>query len=415
MGNEQTAVPVQPGERIASLDILRAAALFGILVVNMPSYDATWWSTQTPEALWPQWYNRSALWLVDCFFTGKFNSLFSFLFGIGFTIQLERLEARSKHPAGLYLRRTLGLLLFGAVHAIFIWPGDVLHMYALLGALLLLLRRMSNKAVLALIVVGLLMPSLLTAKKVLAHNPQVEAQERTVFTRMKNMTEQAYGQGTYPQAVRTRMVELREIYRDPDLYAFYCTMGATMLLGLYAGRRGYLQKAAQDLTFVVRTQLWTGLAGGACALVYSLLHPRITLLKPSMLDVAVSTAYSWQRPALMLFYATTLVRLAHSTRWSRFLAPLQYIGRMPLTNYLAQSLICTLVFYKYGLGFYNRCGPALGVALSLVIFPAQVIASRWWLERYRFGPMEWAWRMLTYGKPPPMRLAPTVQRRHQPA
>jgi len=137
------------------------------------------------------------------------------------------------------------------------------------------------------------------------------------------------------------------------------------------------------------------------------IRPLLEPFKPSPLGVLVSTAYGYQRPALMLFYACAIVLLSLHERWGRILAPLRFTGRMPLTNYLMQSVICTLIFYGYGLGFYERVGPTLCLVLAFVIFPVQVLTSIWWFRHFRFGPAEWLWRMLTYGAAPKMLLEPS--------
>jgi len=109
-------------------------------------------------------------------------------------------------------------------------------------------------------------------------------------------------------------------------------------------------------------------------------------------------------PALCFFYAATIVFLAQKEEWKRRLAPLAAVGRLALSNYLFQSLVQVLIFNSYGLGLYGKVGPLGGVALTLLIFPVQVLLSIWWVRRFRFGPAEWLWRSLTYGKLQPMRL-----------
>ncbi len=109
-------------------------------------------------------------------------------------------------------------------------------------------------------------------------------------------------------------------------------------------------------------------------------------------------------PALCFFYASAIVLLAQREAWKRRLAPLAAVGRMALSNYLMQTLTCTTIFYHYGLGFYGKVGPAAGVGLTLLIYGLQIPLSVWWLKHFRFGPVEWLWRTLTYGKLQPVRL-----------
>jgi uncharacterized protein len=398
-----TAAPVSPGERIATLDILRAFALLGILVMNLPGMYTNWWVPVMPEQRWPAWYDRAATFFIECFFSGKFNSLFSFLFGIGFTIQLERLMQRSANPVAVYLKRLAYLMLFGIAHAVFIWTGDVLHMYALLGMLLVLVRKAPDKVVIGLIVAGLFLPTAFSIHRVLTYTATDEKKDRATVDRMGKMIEQGYGHGSYFEATGVRALEMKEFYSDPRAFRFYPSLFMTILLGFYVGRKRLIQNAAENVALIRRVAIWSFAIGIACAVAFSSARPLLVPFKPSWLGVFVSTAYAWQRPALMLFYASALVLLIHHARWGKLLSPLAYMGRMPLTNYLAQSIIGTTIFYGYGLGFWNQCGPALGLALSFLIYAVQVQWSIWWFQRFQYGPAEWLWRRLTYGYGPPMR------------
>jgi uncharacterized protein len=152
------ALPTQPKERIAIIDIVRAFALLGILVMNMAAFSEPIFRTGRLEEAWPAWWDRAAVWIADAFFSGKFNSLFSFLFGVGFAIQMRRLSERGARAALVYLRRLLWLFVFGVGHALLIWNGDILHLYAVLGFLLLLIRKAPDKVIAAMILAALLLP-----------------------------------------------------------------------------------------------------------------------------------------------------------------------------------------------------------------------------------------------------------------
>lgn len=120
-------------------------------------------------------------------------------------------------------------------------------------------------------------------------------------------------------------------------------------------------------------------------------------------DLLAFLGYALGGLALALWYASAVVLLVERPAWRRRLAPLAAAGRMALTNYLLQSLVCTTLFYSYGLGLYGRVGPAGGLLLTLAIFGGQLAFSAWWLRRFRFGPVEWLWRTLTYGRRQPLR------------
>src|SRR5581483_6644729 len=267
------AAPVSPSERIATLDILRAFALLGILVMNLPDMYSNSWVAVMPEKRWPEWYNRAAISLMECFFSGKFNSLFSFLFGIGFTIQLERLMSRSPRPIFIYLKRLTYLLLFGIAHAIFIWTGDVLHMYALLGMFLVLVRKGSDKVVLGMILAGLLLSPALYLRQMLTYTTRDEARDRATVQRMGKLVDQAYTRGTYAEATRVRALEMKQIYSDPRALRFYPTLFTTILLGFYVGRKKYIQNAGANLAFIRRVAIWSFSIGMTCAIAFAAVRP----------------------------------------------------------------------------------------------------------------------------------------------
>jgi uncharacterized protein len=178
---------------------------------------------------------------------------------------------------------------------------------------------------------------------------------------------------------------------------------AMMLLGLYAGKRRIFEDIPGNLPLVRKVWLWgliLGLIGNG---IYVYLGQQSSRAMPSLTNLISLAGQTFGAPALALFYMTTLTLLAEGTAWRARLAPLANAGRMALTNYLLQSLICTLLFYGYGFGLYGKVGIAGGILLTAVIFAAQVALSSWWLGRFRFGPMEWLWRTLTYGKRQAMR------------
>lgn len=124
--------------------------------------------------------------------------------------------------------------------------------------------------------------------------------------------------------------------------------------------------------------------------------------KPTFVGLLGGLFYNLNRPVLAAFYVCVLVLLASRPGLAGLFRPLAIVGRMPLTNYLMQSIIASFIFYGYGLGYYARVGPAAGVLIAFGIYAFQVIYSNLWMSRFRFGPMEWLWRTLTYGRPPAM-------------
>ena len=402
--------PVQPEERIVLLDVLRGFALLGILTVNLPFSSSSGYAWAAGLDPFPAWWDKSAEWIVNTFFSGKFNSIFSFLFGLGLTIQMTRAAERGIGVTAVYLRRIAVLFAMGVVHALLIWDGDVLHMYALLGLVLLAIRRVSDKTVFAMILVAFLLPGARAAYAAVTQEPWLVAREE-MPARYQAET-RIYQHGSYAEQVTLRARQLSEAYgfitRLNGPVMFYFSLLVTMLFGFYVGRRRIIQELPQHVAWIRRVMIWcVGIGLGAAAGGATL----FLILKPtgrsSMLGFFAGFLFALQRPLLCLFYIAGIALLfMKSERWRAFFSPLADVGRMPLTNYLAQSLIFTTILYSWGLGFYGRFGPAACLALTAAIFSVQVVYSRWWMAHYRFGPLEWAWRGATYGRFPSMRLEP---------
>jgi uncharacterized protein len=403
------ADPLPAGERILTLDIVRGFALLGILIMNMPGFANSFFIEADGSHLWTGAIDRTAEAARDMLFSGKFNSMFSLLFGIGFTIQLGRLFRREPDRAvGIYVRRLLALFAFGLVHALFFWGGDVLHVYAVLGFGLLLLRNASDRTIAVLIALTLLYPVASGVLRLWLVTPEMVQQyvaESGVWEASNNL---AYGRGSFVDAAREHVREFVFFYTSAmaqwSNVGFFMQMATTMLIGFLVGRRGWVLRIAELMPAIKRLQGWFLGIGLACALLMGIIFELNRAPGPSPIKILGSVAYVLSRLGLMLFYVMTVVRLAQLPSWQKRFAPMAAAGRMPLTNYLMQTAIATAIFYGWGLGIWGQVGPALGLLLAFAIFfVIQVPLSVWWLRRFQFGPMEWLWRTLTYGHRPPLR------------
>jgi len=400
--------PLPVSERILTLDIVRGFALLGILIMNMPGFTNSFFIEADGSHLWTSPLDQGAELVRDMLFSGKFNSMFSLLFGIGFTIQLGRLQAREPERAvAIYCRRLIALLAFGLIHAMVFWTGDVLHIYALLGFLLLLLRNVPNRAIVVLIALCLLYPAVSGIVRLLVVTPEMVKADTIVFQAWEASNNAAYGHGSFLAAAAEHAREVLFFYTYPraiwGTFGFYVLMTTTMLIGFLIGRNGWVRRIPELMPVIKRLQWWALGIGIVCALVFGILGEMNRAPGPSPIKIVISIAYVLCRLSLMMFYVFTIVRLAQLPAWQRIFAPMAAAGRMPLTNYLMQTLIATTIFYAWGFGFWGRMGPAAGLALAFAIFfVIQVPLSLWWLRRFDMGPMEWVWRYLTYGHRPAM-------------
>jgi len=400
--------PVQASERIQTLDIVRGFALLGILIMNMPGFSTSFFAEADGSHLWAGALDQRAEQVRDMLFSGKFNSMFSLLFGIGFTIQLGRmLERDPEHGAGLYVRRLLVLAMFALVHCLVLWTGDVLHIYVALGFGLLLIRRIPNRAVVAMIIALICYPAITGTIRLLVTSPERVAllvKDAQAWEASNNL---AYGHGTFFDAAREHTREMTHVYTNPwelwGILGFWVQMATTMLLGFLIGRNGWVYRIPELMPIVRRLQ-WGALAlGVVCSLTFGIVAQYTRTPGPSALKILVAMSYVLSRLGMMSFYVLTIVRLAQIPAWQRRFHPIAMAGRMPLTNYLTQTVIGTALFYGWGFGLWGKVGPALQLVMAFAIFfVIQVPLSTMWLRHFEYGPLEYVWRLGTYGRRAPV-------------
>ncbi len=356
--------PVPARQRILELDVLRGFALWGVLVVNM-SYDLG----PARTAL-----DHTVAWVVHHLASEAFYPIFSFLFGAGFALQLNRAAARGARFGRLYTRRLLVLLGFGLAHMAFLWWGDILFLYAMLGFVLLLLRGASART---LLVCALVLWTFSGVGRV-AHVNSGQAAERLDANLKK-----AYSSGSYADVVRARLEWMPGHFEQtltdelvPNVLAFF-------LLGALAVRR--LLPVEEHIDAIRRASAVAIAVAVAAGLALLRWHR-------TFLEIVFKTA-------LAALYAGALVLLLERPAWKRRLRPLGSAGRMALTNYLAQSAAFTTLLYGYGFGQYERIAPAPAFGLAAALYVLQVALSHWWLAHFRQGPLEWIWRAITYAGP----------------
>lgn len=407
--------PVRPSQRILTIDILRGFAIFGILLVNMELFHASALNMVADLNPPATPLEQLARWFIAFFAEGKFYSIFSFLFGLGMAIQFSRAEERNARFGRFWLRRMLVLLVFGLVHAFLFWTGDILILYAVLGMVLLLWRKARPRTLLIWTVIFLMVPLLLNLALVglaglgrmsagAEAMDQIFQQQIAGYAAAAAEADRIYATGTYLEITAQRARDMVLMVSIWPFMAF--NVLAMMILGLYAGKRHIFDDIPGHLPLLRRVLLWglvVGLIGNAMYVYFGEHSNRAMPSAASFLSIAGQIVGA---PALALFYMAGLTLLAERANWRQRLRPLADVGRMALTNYLLQTLICTTLFYGYGLGLYGKVGIAGGIVLTLAIYLLQIAFSGWWLHHFRFGPMEWLWRTLTYGQRQPMRLAP---------
>lgn len=341
---------------------------------------------------------------------GKFFTIFSFLFGLSFAIQMEN-TAKARRPfVGRTLWRLVILFVIGFIHSLF-YSGDILRIYAFLGLFLVLMRRLSDRVIL---IIGLLLvfyaPLFINRVASLNAPPptpaQIEVGKRQGAGFMKMAAEEyrIKSTGTLSEvvAMNAKGGLIGTLGFQLITGRLFITLGL-FLLGLYAGRQRLFAGSSENQGFFRRLLLWSGgltLISTALALLYEGFG--FGRGPSGWQGVLGATASDVHQATLSTFYVAGITLLFWQTKaW--FLRSLVAVGRMGLTTYLMQTMFGVLVFLGYGLGQMGKLGMAASVGLGLAFFALQIPLSNEWLKRVNYGPIEWLWRSLTYGKAQPWR------------
>jgi uncharacterized protein len=403
--------PVPPRGRLVTLDVLRGFALCGVMIGNMVLYSGEWaQSGPRPE---PGALDEIADWFLNIFVRSKAQTLLTLLFGFGFAVQLLRAQERGEPVMGLYVRRMVVLFLFGVAHVALLWWGDVVWGYAIVGFLMLPFLRASNRTRLVWGLGLIFVPTLLLKIPELARATTpafIEPPDFRVATaRMSIVLDRADRSGLWWEHLRYAF-----LFSSRIVVWYFCWILSRFLLGYIAGqRRWFDNEGADHLPVFRRMARWCGTLAVAVAAFEVVTWLKLIPFLPAqglwgqMVWGAVNQSGLL---AMTLAYVGIIVLLMQRPAWRRVLRVIAPAGRMPLTTYFSQSLVCTFIFYGWGLGWAGSVGTAGCLGLAVAIFSVQVALCRVWLHFFRFGPLEWVWRTAVYLEPQPMRNPPITAR-----
>jgi uncharacterized protein len=393
------AGPIGSGDRAPALDALRGFALLGILLVNLRLFSAP---LSFDPGLGPgaPWWDRLAAGAVTVLAEGRFYPLFSFLLGYGFTVAHRRAWSRGASYTDRHLRRSAALFVLGALHAALLFSGDILSAYAVLGLGLLAAVHWRDRSVLTLSGVLLGLGALVyggfgALAAAMATDPAVGGD----FAR----DAQLYEAGSFAEVAALRLGDWGLALLTLPVTG--PTVAAAMLLGHWAARRRLLEDPGAHrglLRRLVVLGLPLGLAGGV---VHALTLSRFgSTGTAGMGPLAVTGVLNHVAGALLTGAYVGIAGLVAARRGPAWRGtPLQAVGRLALSNYLGQSLVCSLVFAGYGLGLYGRLGRAQVVAFGVALWVVQVALSAGYLRVFVMGPVEWLLRWVTYRRRPVLR------------
>lgn len=388
--SDQRWQPTAIDQRYVSLDVLRGLALFGVLLINLH----TLFRVSLFEHIL-HFHADSGRWnhVVDVLLAGlletKAVSLFSLMFGIGSAIQAERAAARDVNVTGFLSRRYVVLLAFGLCHLLLIWDGDILALYAVCGLLIVPLLRLPTWMLAVLGVAGIVLRSVVDLP---IPFPSVSAMQAQALA-----ATHVYGSGSVKDILAFRVRETGQ-FIVPLLMGFLPQTAGLMLCGIAAWRSGVVREP-QRYKPLLSTIFVGALVVGAIATslqVFSESTGRTLPIPEGLLRLCSFTPLAFSYAAGVLLWMTP-------DRVTRVTALFASLGQMALTNYLTESVVLGILFYGYGFGLFGRLGSATAVLIGIALYVGQLFFSRFWLRHYRFGPVEWLWRSLTYGCWQPMR------------
>jgi uncharacterized protein len=355
-------------------------------------------------------FDQAAFYAISTFLVGKAYAIFSMLFGIGLCLQLERAKVKGINTALFTVRRLGALFVIGCLHRIFIWNGDILVTYALVGVLIPVFMKFSARTCLTIAVVLLIGVASFPMWASLVH---------------LDPSSLALGQGTrlMDDAAKAKLVT-KVMHKEWAPYLIAVAKRATSLKTLLVDEVPVTLSTLP--LFLVGVTIWKKRIPASPEKFTRLFKVFVTIGTPVGLALALyaanpfhlipnATLYALHGGVWTLFRdvaglilgATYFMGLLWLTKvnptWATRLNVLAPMGRMALTNYLCQSLVLSAIFYKPGLGLYNALSMKLALTVILITYLVQVAFSRWWLRRFLFGPIEWIWRSATYWKVQPMR------------
>ena len=415
----QTLAPVQTNEREIFMDVLRGFAILGIFIANLGS-GLSWYNEDaklTGPFLVPKW-DQKVSFIHHMLIEGKFYSIFSLLFGWGIALQIKRGIAKGVDAMPTIKRRLLFMLVLGAVH-LMIWPGDIVFFYALLGFLLLTLRKFSNKTLLITGGMLILSPILLyglkmqipvlnfPAEKLYQAGGWVEGQLSPQFNTIKSQEEfeAVMKNANWWDVFKMNVAGFFYRYGYLIFISRISKVLGMFLIGYVIGRTDFYKNIMQHkklVYYVIAAGFIIGLPAN-----YFLAHYMSTAMgdyfQLKQKGLYQTIVYALGVAPLALAYTGSFMLLFQNAWFKKTFSLIAPAGKMAFSNYIMQSLIGNFVFLGAGLGFMGQVGPVYYTLFGFGFFILQVIISTIWLKYFNYGPLEWLWRSATYKKWQPMR------------
>jgi len=403
------------GERLVILDALRGFAVMGILAMNIVAFAMPEMAYVSPKAYGGETSADLAAWTLGfILFDGKMRGLFSILFGASMLLIIDRAEASGQNPSSVHYRRMAWLAIFGLCHYFFIWWGDILFLYAAVGCVAFRFRaweaRRLIKWAITLFTLGVVVTSLFFGAQLAVGNaaddpasPMAEAgrEVRAEYAKIDGEVseELALYRGAYLPILGSRL----DTAINPFIGVLMTILETLplMMLGMALFRNGFLTGAWAAADYRRTALRW--LPPGV---LLTLLVGWVQWRAGFDYLVAVNAFMAWAGPGRLMMtiaYAALLVLLIKGATGTPWLARVAATGRMAFSNYLGTSIVMTTIFYGYGLGLFGSVDRWTLYLFCIGMWAIMLLWSKPWLDRFRYGPLEWLWRSLARGRLQPMR------------
>jgi uncharacterized protein len=412
--------PVSESERIVSMDVLRGFALLGILMMNIQSFAMISAAYLNPSAYGDFTGANFWVWAITHVFTDtKFISLFSMLFGAGIVLMWQRAEERGASATRLHYRRMGWLILFGILHAHLLWYGDILYTYGVCGLIVYLFRKKSPRSLITTALVLALVGSMLwiVAGLSMRYWPGDAIQNFEVQgwkPQQQSIQEEiADYRGSWLDQMSRRPIEAFgfQVFISPVFIMWRTT--SMMLIGMALFKRGALHAlwSRREYLSLVAAGAFAGVPLAAFGIFENL--KRNWELSYSFF---FGSQYNyWASYLVALGWVGVIMLWCQTSRLPGLKARVASVGRMAFSNYILQTVICTTIFYGHGFALFGTVERAGQALIVLAIYGTQLMIAPIWLKRFWFGPLEWMWRTLTYGKRQPFRRQIILQKEIHPA
>ena len=430
--SSEQSVPTSSTDRIMALDIMRGFALFGILLLNITGFGLVWAAYANPAVMGGHEGINQTVWLINSLLTeGTMRTIFSMMFGAGVILLTSRMEATGRQDicADIYYRRTLWLVIFGVIHSyLLLWTGEVLYMYGIVGLMLFPLRKLTPRI---LIISGFI--ALLAYTPTRVSNYQESMNAHIAYQEISTLVESEATLNNEQQEVLDKWTEIDEStnptveQKEKDLssvrggywtmfdwaknenIAYYGTnfyaggfldVLSMMLIGMGLLKLGVLT-AARTTSFYIKMMI-VGYSVGVSVNWY---EAQMILADnfSTMSFVKAGITYDLGRLFVAAGHIGLVMTIIKLGLFNWLQNGLAAVGKMALTSYISHSIICGIIFYGVGFGLYGTMERHELYYVVFAIYVFQLIFSPLWLRYYKFGPIEWVWRSLTYLKKQPMR------------